>query len=372
MEMMDYNIEEKTYTLNLGPQHPSTHGVLRVLLEMEGEFISKAEPVIGYGHRAHEHMAENRSYLQFLPNMGRVDYLHALAFNQGYCMAVEKLIGVTVPERGEFIRVICSELNRISSHLLWVGAYLLDLGAFTPILYCFDDRENLLDLLDRITGSRLTYCFYRFGGVPEDLDDEFISGTRAFSKRLRARFKDYDNLVTKNVIFINRARDVGFITREQCLKYGLTGPMVRGSGIPYDIRKSEPYSAYPLFDFEIPIGAKGDIYDRYLVRMREMEQSLRIIEQALDKLPGGPIMAEKVPKRIKPAAGEVYQAVETARGEFGCYIVSQGDIKPYRIKLRVPSFANLSILPEIAVDTLVADLVAILGSVDVVVPEIDR
>jgi NADH-quinone oxidoreductase subunit D len=370
--MIEYDIEEKTYTLNLGPQHPSTHGVLRVLLEMEGEFITKAEPVIGYGHRAHEHMAENRNYLQFLPNMGRVDYLHALAFNQGYCMAVEKLIGVVVPERGEFIRVITSELNRISSHLLWLGAYLLDLGAFTPILYSFDDRENILDLLDRITGSRLTYCFFRPGGVPGDLDEEFITGTRAFIKRLRSRFPDYENLVTKNVIFINRTRDVGIITRDQCVKYGLTGPMVRGSGIPYDIRRCEPYSAYPLFDFEIPIGDKGDIMDRYLVRVREMEQSLRIIEQALDKLPDGPIMAEKVPKRIKPAEGEVYQAVETARGEFGCYIVSKGDIKPYRIKLRVPSFGNLSILPEIAVDTLVADLVAILGSVDVVVPEIDR
>jgi NADH-quinone oxidoreductase subunit D len=317
-------------------------------------------------------MAENRNYHQFLPNMGRVDYLHALAYNQGYCMAVEKLLGITVPERAEYLRVILSEFNRIASHLLWVGAYLLDLGAFTPILYCFDDRENILDLLDRITGSRLTYCFYRFGGVTMDLDDEFIAGSRAFIKRLRSRFKDYDNLVTKNVIFINRAKGVGFISKEQCLKYGLTGPMVRGSGIPYDIRKSEPYSAYPAFDFEIPIGDKGDIMDRYLVRMREMEQCLRIIEQALDKLPNGPIMAEKVPKRVKPAEGEVYQAVETARGEFGCYIVSQGDVKPYRIKLRVPSFGNLSILPELAVDTLVADLVAILGSVDVVIPEIDR
>ena len=370
--MIELDIEEKTYHLNLGPQHPSTHGVLRVLLEMEGEYITKAEPVIGYGHRGHEHMAENRNYHQFLPNMARVDYLHALAYNQGYCMAVEKLLGITVPERAEYLRVILSEFNRISSHLVWIGAYLLDLGAFTPILYCFDDRENLLDLLDRITGSRLTYCFYRFGGVPLDLDDEFIAGARAFIKRLRTRFKDYNNLVTKNVIFINRTKGVGLISQEQCLKYGLTGPMVRGSGIPYDIRKSEPYSAYPAFDFEIPIGDKGDIMDRYLVRIREMEQSLRIIEQALDKLPNGPIMAEKVPKRVKPAEGEVYQAVETARGEFGCYIVSQGDVKPYRIKLRVPSFGNLSILPELAVDTLVADLVAILGSVDVVIPEIDR
>ena len=328
--MIELGIEEKTYTLNLGPQHPSTHGVLRVLLEMDGEYITKAEPVIGYGHRAHEHMAENRNYHQFLPNMGRVDYLHALAYNQGYCMAVEKLIGVTVPERAEYIRVILSELNRLTSHLLWFGAYLLgDLGAFTPIMYCFDDREHLLDLLDRITGSRLTYCFYRFGGVPLDLDDEFITGVRAFIKRLRSRWSDYDNLVTKNVIFINRTKDVGLITKDQCVRWPHRAPTWRGSGIPYDIRKSEPYSAYPDFDFMIPIGEQGDFFDRYIVRLQEMKQSLRIIEQALDKLPNGPIMAEKVPKRIKPAVGEVYQAVESARGEFGCYIVSQGDVKPY-------------------------------------------
>ncbi|MGO9581129.1 MAG: NADH-quinone oxidoreductase subunit D [Desulfobaccales bacterium] len=365
-------IEEKTYTLNLGPQHPSTHGVLRVLLEMDGEFILKAEPVIGYGHRGHEHMAENRNYTQFLPNLGRLDYLHALAYNQCYCMAVEKLLEIKVPERAEFIRVITCELNRISSHLLWFGAYLMDLGAFTPFLYCFDDREHILDLLDGLTGSRLTYCFFRFGGVPADIDADFVAGCRAFVSRLRSRWDDYNNLVTKNVIFINRTRDVGIITRDQCVKYGITGPNLRGSGIPYDIRKSEPYSAYPEFDFEIPIGAKGDIYDRYIVRLAEMEQSLRIIEQACNKLPEGPIMAEKVPKRIKPPVGEVYQAVETARGEFGMYIVSQGDVKPYRIKLRTPSFANMSIFPEMAQDNLVADLVANLGSIDVVIPEIDR
>ena len=365
-------IEEKTYTLNLGPQHPSTHGVLRVLLEMDGEFITKAEPVIGYGHRGHEHMAENRNYLQFLPNLGRLDYLHALAYNQCYCMAVEKLLEIKVPERAEFIRVMTCELNRISSHLLWFGAYLMDLGAFTPFLYCFDDREHILDLLDGLTGSRLTYCFFRFGGVPLDIDDDFVAGCRAFVSRLRSRWDDYNNLVTKNVIFINRTRDVGIITRDQCVKYGITGPNLRGSGIPYDIRKSEPYSAYPEFDFEIPIGSKGDIYDRYIVRLAEMEQSCRIIEQACNQLPVGPIMAEKVPKRIKPPVGEVYQAVETARGEFGMYIVSQGDVKPYRIKLRTPSFANMSIFPEMAVDNLVADLVANLGSIDVVIPEIDR
>jgi NADH-quinone oxidoreductase subunit D len=370
--MLEKGVEEKTFYLNLGPQHPSTHGVLRIVLEMDGEYIVNSDPVIGYGHRAHEKMGELRTYQQFLPNMGRVDYLHALAYNQCWCMAVEKLVGLVVPERAEFIRVITSELNRISSHLLWFGAYLMDLGAFTPFLYCFDDREQILDLLDRLTGSRLTYCFYRFGGVPADIDDQFIAGCREFVKRLRSRWDDYDNLVTKNVIFINRTRDVGILTPEQAVKYGVTGPTLRGSGIAYDIRRSEPFSVYPQFDFEIPIGERGDVYDRYIVRLREMEQSLRIIEQALDKLPAGPIMAEKVPKRLKPAEGEVYMAVETARGEFGIYVVSKGDVKPYRVKLRVPSYSNLSVLPELIKDTMVADAVAILGSIDLVIPEIDR
>jgi NADH-quinone oxidoreductase subunit D len=370
--MLEKGVEEKTFYLNLGPQHPSTHGVLRIVLEMDGEYIVNSDPVIGYGHRAHEKMAELRTYQQYLPNMGRVDYLHALAYNQCWCMAVEKLAGLVVPERAEYIRVITSELNRISSHLLWFGAYLMDLGAFTPFLYCFDDREQILDLLDRLTGSRLTYCFYRFGGVPADIDDDFIAGCREFVKRLRSRWDDYDNLVTKNVIFIHRTRDVGILTQELALKYGVTGPTLRGSGIAYDIRKSEPFSAYPQFDFEIPIGERGDVLDRYLVRLREMEQSLRIIEQALDKLPGGPIMAEKVPKRLKPAEGEVYTAVETARGEFGIYCVSKGEVKPYRVKLRVPCFSNLSVLGELIKDTMVADAVAILGSIDLVIPEIDR
>ena len=370
--MLEKGVEEKTFYLNLGPQHPSTHGVLRIVLEMDGEYIVNSDPVIGYGHRAHEKMAELRTYQQYLPNMGRVDYLHALAYNQCWCMAVEKLTGLVVPERAEFIRVITSELNRISSHLLWFGAYLMDLGAFTPFLYCFDDREQILDLLDRLTGSRLTYCFYRFGGVPVDIDDEFVAGCREFVKRLRSRWADYDNLVTKNVIFIHRTRDVGIITPEQALKYGVTGPTLRGSGIAYDIRKSEPFSAYPNFDFEIPIGERGDVLDRYMVRVQEMEQSLRIIEQALDKLPEGPIMAEKVPKRLKPAEGEGLHRVETARGEFGIYLVSKGDVKPYRVKLRVPCFSNLSVLPELIKDTMVADAVAILGSIDLVIPEIDR
>ncbi len=371
-EQLQAPIVERVYQLNLGPQHPSTHGVLRVLLDLDGEFIVKADPVIGYGHRGHEKMGENRVYKQFMPNTSRMDYLSGMLFNHGYALAVEKFAGIEVPERAKYIRTICAELNSISSHLLWFGTYVMDLGGFTPFLYAFDDREQILDILDRVSGSRLTYSYCRFGGVCRDADAPFVDATRAFVKRLRSRFPDYDNLVTKNVIFNNRTRDVGILTPELALKYGVTGPTLRGSGVAYDIRKSEPFSAYPQFDFEIPIGERGDVLDRYMVRLREMEQSLRIIEQALDKLPAGPIMAEKVPKRLKPAEGEVFSAVETARGEFAIYVVSKGDIKPYRVKLRVPSFSNLSVLPELIQDTMVADAVAILGSIDLVIPEIDR
>ena len=305
------------YFLNLGPQHPSTHGVLRVLLKLDGEFIVEADPVIGYGHRGHEKMAENRTYRQFMPNPSRVDYVGGLLYNHGYVLAVEKMLGLEVPERAKYIRVICAELNRISSHLLWFGTFLMDLGAFTPFLYCFDDRENILDILDHVTGSRLTYSYCRVGGVAKDIDDEFIEGTLAFIKRLRSRWPDYHDLVTKNVIFIHRVDGVGVIPKDIALKYGVTGPSLRGCGIPFDIRKAEPYEVYDEMDFEIPIGERGDIRDRYMVRLNEMEQSCRIIEQAISKLPGGLAKAEHIPVKIKPPKGERYFPFEGARGEAG-------------------------------------------------------
>jgi len=362
----------ETFLLNMGPQHPSTHGVLRIILKMNGEYIEEAEPVIGYIHRMHEKMGENREYLQFFPNMGRMDYLAALAYNHCWAGVVEKLTGIVPPPRAEYIRVICVELNRLQSHLLWLGAYLLDLGAFTPIMYTFDDREMILDILERITGSRLTYCYFRFGGVYNDVDDEFIDGCRAFIKRLRSRFHMYETLVTKNVIFINRVKGIGIITQEVARKYGATGPVLRGSNIKYDIRKNEPYSVYPEFDFRIPVGYDGDALDRYMVRVLEMEQSLRIIEQALDKLPNGPFMAEKVPRKIKPPKGDCYFAVEAPRGELGIYIVSDGTTSSYRTKMRVPGFSNLSLFSEISRGILLADAVSIIGSLDLVIPEIDR
>jgi NADH-quinone oxidoreductase subunit D len=363
---------EKIYTLNLGPQHPSTHGVLRILLDLDGEYIVKADPVIGYGHRGHEKMGENRLYKQFLPNTSRMDYLSGLLFNHGFVLAVEKLVGIEVPERSKYIRVIASELNRISSHLLWFGTYLLDLGGFTPFLYAFDDREQILDILDSVTGSRLTYSYCRFGGVSRDIDANFIDMTRAFLKRMDARWADYDNLVSENIIFINRTRDVGIIDRELARQYAVTGPNLRACGVAFDVRRIEPYEVYDRFDFEVPTGSRGDALDRYYVRFKEMQQSCRIIEQALDHLPGGPFLAEKVPQKITPPKGEVYLAFESARGLAAYYLVSDGSPSPYRCHIRVPSFGNLNALIDVLPETLVADAISILGSIDVVIPEIDR
>ncbi|MFP5212211.1 MAG: NADH-quinone oxidoreductase subunit D [Acidobacteriota bacterium] len=365
-------VVDQVYTLNLGPQHPSTHGVLRVLLDLDGEFIVKADPVIGYGHRGHEKMGENRLYSQFYPNTSRMDYLSGMLFNHGYVLALEKLAGIEVPERAKYIRVICSELNRISSHLLWFGTYVMDLGGFTPFLYAFDDREQILDLLDLVSGSRLTYSYCRFGGVVQDVDNRFVELARLFVARLRSRFADYHGLVTKNVIFIHRTKDVGVITAELARQYGVTGPNLRACGIPYDVRKTEPYEIYDRFDFDIPVGEKGDALDRYKVRLEEMEQSCRIIEQALDQLPGGPHVNPKSFLRVKPPKGEVYFAFESARGETAYYIVSDGSQYPYRMRVRVPSFGNLHVLEEVLKGTMVADAVSILGSIDVVIPEIDR
>ncbi len=364
--------EEDTFFINLGPQHPSTHGVLRVVLKMDGEYIEQAEPVLGYLHRMHEKMAENRSYQQFLPNTGRMDYLGPMSFNLGYVLAVERLCAISVPDRAKFVRIIATELNRICSHLMWVGAYLADLGALTPFLFVFDDREQIQDVLEGITGSRLTYCYFRFGGLYNDVDDQFIAGTKAFVKRMWNRFSLYEKLVTGNVIFVNRTKGIGTITKEQARKYGVAGPVLRSAGISCDLRKVEPYSGYNEIEFNAPVGEHGDALDTYKIRIAEMENSLRIIEQALAKLPGGPFMAEKVPKKLKPPRGDIYQVVETPRGELGIYIVSDESDRPLRMKWRVPSFSNLMIFPELARGALLADAVAILGSLDLVIPEIDR
>ena len=363
---------DETFVLNLDPQHPATHGVLRVKLTMDGEYIVKAEPVLGYIHRMHEKIAEDLNYAQFMSYTARMDYLHALAFNHGYCLVVERTAGIEVPERAEYIRVITVELNRLSSHLLWWAAFLLDLGAFSPLLYALDDREKILDLLERVTGSRLTYCYFRFGGVYNDIDDEFITGTREFIKLFRSRLpRLYNSLVTDNIIFRKRVEGIGLLTGEQCRRYGCTGPVARGSGIDYDVRKNEAYSVYPEFDFDIPVYTDGDAMARYMVRVDEFEQSLRIVEQALDRLPEGPIMG-KVSKVLKPAAGDYYGAVETARGNLGYRLICDGGKNPYKLKIRSPTFSNLSCFGEVTEGMLLSDALAYLGSLDLVIPEIDR
>lgn len=364
-------VSEENFALNLGPQHPGTHGVLRVILHMDGEYILEADPVLGYGHRMQEKIAENMTYQQNLPYVSRMDYLGALSYNLAWVCAVEKMCDFEVPERAECIRVITTELNRISSHLLWWGAYLLDLGAFTPFLQAFADRELILDLLEYVTGSRLTYCYYRFGGVPLDIDDIFLTRVRDFIEGFRTRLPRYHDLVSGNIIFYHRSKDVGVILPFDVAAYGLSGPILRGSGIAYDVRKHEPYSGYDKYDFTVPVDNTGDCLGRYNVRMEEINQSMSIIEQALNTIPEGPVMS-KVPKIIKPPEGEVAMAVETPRGELVIYIESDGTKKPYRVKYRVPSFANLSIFAKLAKGQLLADALAVLGSMDMVIPEVDR
>ncbi len=371
-EVASFGIPQETFVLNVGPQHPATHGVLRLKMVMDGEYILSAEPICGYIHRMQEKMGENRNYAQYLPNTSRIDYLSAMTYTHAFVGAVERGLKLQVPPRAEYIRVITSELNRISSHLVWWGAMLNDLGGWTPLLYAFDDREKILDLLEAISGARLTYCYYRIGGLYNDVDDDFLNGTRAFVKHMRPRLKMYKDLVTDNIILRKRLIGIGPLDKEICRKYGATGPVIRGAGVPYDVRRVEPYSVYPDFDFEIPTYPEADSMARYLVRMAELEQSLRIIEQALEKLPAGPVMAEKVPRVLKLPAGDYCYAVEAARGRFMVRIVSDNKEIPYRVKLRTPCLSNLSLFEEASRGMLLPDALALMGSLDLVIPDIDR
>lgn len=362
----------ETFTINLGPQHPATHGVLRVKMEMDGEYIVNAEPVPGYIHRMHEKMGENRDVTQYIPNTSRVDYLSAMNYTHAWVAVVEQALKIQVPQRTEYIRVITSELNRISSHLIWWGAFVMDLGGMTPMLYGLDDREKILDLLEGLCGARLTYCYYRVGGLTNDVDQQFLDGCRAFVKHMRPQLKMYKALTTDNIILQKRLKDIGPISQEMCRKYGATGAVARGSGINYDVRKNESYGAYKDFDFEIPVYPQCDCWARYMVRMDEMEQSLRIIEQAVEKLPDGPFMADKLPRAFKMPPGDYYYAVEAARGRFSFRVVSTGKEIPYRVKLRSPCFSNLSLFEEASRGMLLADALALMGSLDLVIPDIDR
>lgn len=383
-------------TLNMGPSHPSTHGVLRIILELDGELITKAIPDIGYLHRGDEKIAENMQYNQFVPYTDRLDYLAPIANNVAYALAVEKLMGWEIPARGKAIRVICCELARISAHLLGIGAMAMDIGAITVFLYTFTEREKIYNLVEQLSGARFTTSYTRVGGQTHDLPATFIPQLQEFIRTFRVAMKDVDNLITRNRIFVDRCKDVGVITKEDAIAYGISGPNLRGSGVEHDLRRAHPYLDYEKYDFEIPIGTVGDSYDRYLVRMEEIRQSLRILEQVIDKLPSGPInyvdpkqtlpvkeevltkMEELihhfilVTEGVDAPPGEVYFGAENPKGELGFYINSKGGGVPYRLKIRAPSFVNLSILPKILPGHMVSDVVTVLGSVDFVMGECDR
>jgi len=357
--------------VNMGPQHPATHGVLRVILHLDGETVVDCKPVIGYLHRGVEKLSEHKIYAMIPPLCDRLDYVGSASQNLGYIQAVEKLLMIEVPERGEFIRVILAELNRIASHLVWLGTHGLDIGAMTVFFYCMRDREFILDLFESFCGARLTTNMFRIGGTFEDLPAGWIDSCRHFTEILPERIKEYEGLLSKNRIWLDRTKGVGVISGEDAVNWGLTGPVLRGSGVRYDVRKAMPYAAYSRVDFDVPTGENGDTYDRYVVRVEEMRQAVRIIRQALEMLPGGEFRA-KIPRKIKPPPGEVYHVVEGPRGEQGFYIKSDGTEKPYRMRFRAPSFVNLQALPVLCKGHLIADVVAIIGTIDIVLGDVDR
>ena len=383
-------------TLNMGPSHPATHGVLRLVLELDGEMVTKATPDLGYLHRGDEKIAENMQYNQFVPYTDRLDYLAPLANNVAYALAVEKLMGWELPPRGKAIRVICCEMARISAHLLGLGAFAMDTGALSVFMYTFTEREKIYNLIEQLTGARFTTSYTRVGGQIRDLPETFPAQLRQFLKEVVPVIDEVNGLLTRNRIFVDRTRDVGVITKEQAIAFGLSGPNLRGSGVDHDLRKKHPYLDYQNYDFDVAIGSAGDCYDRYLVRLEEMRQSVRILEQALDHLPDGPInvvdgknilppkqsvmmkMEELihhfivVTQGIEAPPGEVYFGAENPKGELGFYINSRGGGVPHRLKIRAPSFVNLSILPTILPGHMMSDVVSILGSMDFVMGECDR
>lgn len=397
------DLQGEKMVLNMGPSHPSTHGVLRVLLELDGETITRADPDIGYLHRGDEKIAENMTYNQFVPYTDRLDYLAPLANNVAYALAVEKLLGVTLPPRGQYIRVICCELARISAHLLGLGAFAMDVGALTVFMHTFTEREKVYNLAERLTGARFTTSYTRVGGQTRDLPAGWLDSLRTFCDEVSVSIDEADQLLTRNRIWVDRTKDVGIISAADALDYGLTGPNLRGCGVDYDVRKAQPYLVYDQLDFEVPIGSVGDCYDRYLVRMEEMRQSVRLLRQCIDRIPGGadnrhaePInvpdgkvflpakqkvmtgMEELihqfmlVTQGVNAPAGEVYFGAENPKGELGFYILSKGGGTPYRLKIRAPSFLNLGILAHLLPGHMISDVTAILGSFDFVMGECDR
>ncbi len=390
-------ISTSEMTLNMGPQHPATHGVLRLVLDLDGETVVKCTPYVGYLHRGVEKLAEHRTYLQILPLTDRLDYTAAMSSNIGYCVAVEKLFGIKMPERAEYIRTIVSEMSRIANHLLWLATHALDIGAMTVFLYCFRERETILDLFERLCGARLTVSYPRIGGLKNDVDAQWLKDLYKFTEEFPSRVEQYETLINKNRIWLRRTKNIGVISAEDAINWGLSGPTLRGSGVPYDVRKSVPYGVYDKVKWEVCTGKNGDIYDRYRVRMDEFRQSNSIIRQCIDQIPEGPIMAD-APKFTLPAKdkvlgdmehmihhfvlitkgpqtapeGEIYVPTEVPKGELGFYFVSDGSGKPYRMRIRSPSFVHVSALPKLCEGSMIADVIANIGSIDIVLGECDR
>jgi NADH-quinone oxidoreductase subunit D len=389
-------IGDQTMELNMGPQHPSTHGVLRLVLDLDGEVVKECRPDIGFLHTGFEKSFESHTYQQCIPLTDRMDYLAPPINNFGFSLAVEKLLGIDVPLRGQYIRVIMCELARIGSHLIWFGTHALDLGATTPFLYAWREREHILDINELVSGVRMMTSFIRVGGLMADVPDEFGGMVEQVITTFPKRIDEYELLITNNPIWVERTRGLGTITAEECLQYGASGPVLRGSGVAYDLRKAQPYSSYDHFDFDIPVGTRGDVYDRYLCRMQEMRESVKIIEQAYRNLPDGPVNTNDrkvalpprneintsmeslihhfklVTEGFRTPVGQIYSAVESPRGELGFYMVSDGGNTPYRCKVRAPSFSNLSALPHMVRGELIADVVAVIGSIDIVLGDVDR
>lgn len=364
-------IRTEEMLLNVGPQHPSTHGVFRIIIKIDGEIIKEAKPVIGYLHRGTEKIAESLQIPQITPLTDRMDYVSSMTNNYAFIHAAETLMGVQVPERAEYLRVLAMEMNRICSHLVWWGTSVLDLGATSPFIYAFHDREQFLDLFNELCGARMTYNYMRVGGVKWDAPEGWIEKVKAMVPYMRQRLKEYHQLVTGNEVFQHRVQGVGCISKEDAIAWGISGPMLRAAGVKWDLRKDEPYSIYDRFDFDIPVGETGDVWDRYQVRMKEIEESLKIIEQACEQFPKEGEIMGKVPKLLKVPKGEAYTRIETAKGELGCYIAGDGKKEPYRVKWRRPSFYNLQILPKLLIGENISNLVVMLGGTDIILGEVD-
>ncbi len=382
-------METEELLINMGPVHPSTHGVLRFKLRMDGEIIKECTVVMGYLHRGTEKLAEMKTYLQFIPYTDRLDYISAMPNNYAYVKAVEELAGIEVPLRAEYIRVLTVELNRIVNHLVFMGSLLLDLGASTAIMYGFRERENALQLYEMLCGARMTFSYFRIGGVRDDLPDDFMPKFNEFIKDMEKRIEDYKELINGNEIFMMRMKNIGVISAEEAINYGMTGPSLRGSGVNYDIRKIEPYSIYPDLDFKACVRPECDSYARYMVRIDEMEESLHILRQIADTMPKSDVIATQkygvapvtgmpytaqtyFPRIFTPPAGEAYSRIEAPKGELGFYVVSDGTTKPYRVKIRSPSFCNLTAIPKMVVGLKIPDLIAAFGTIDVVLGDVDR